>query len=102
MKKTYKTYSEEFKWEVVQLYLEGSGTLRSIAEHYNIPSKETVRKWVNQYEAEGRDALEEKRGKSERYRTGGPRKKPLSLEERVTKLQAENDFLKKLLAQRRR
>ncbi|MEI4800019.1 transposase [Bacillus sp. FJAT-51639] len=36
MKKTYKTYSEEFKWEVVQLYLKGSGTLRSIAAQYEI------------------------------------------------------------------
>ena len=40
-----KTYSREEKIKIVEEYLDGNGSLRSISYKYGIPSKETLRKW---------------------------------------------------------
>lgn len=45
------SYSSEFKKKVVDEYLAGEGSLRDIAFKYNIPGKETVRRWVLLYNA---------------------------------------------------
>jgi transposase len=47
--------------------------------------------------SEGLSGLNEKRGKATGPQKGRPRKNPLSLEEEVMKLRAENEFLKKWL-----
>lgn len=43
------SYSSEFKKKVVDEYLAGEGSLRDIAAKYNIPTKDTLRKWVLLY-----------------------------------------------------
>ncbi|GAA3634797.1 IS3 family transposase [Lactobacillus hamsteri] len=50
-------YSKEFKEKVVQEYLNGNGSLLSLANKYGIRSQETVRKWVSKYNShiENRD-----------------------------------------------
>lgn len=48
------SYNATFKEHAVEDYLKGVGTLREIAAKYNIPSKETFRKWVMLYNANRR------------------------------------------------
>ena len=42
-------YTAEFKQEVVQDYLSGGGSFRSVAVKYGIHAESTVMKWVKQY-----------------------------------------------------
>lgn len=42
-------YSRSFKQEVIQSYLSGEGSYSELAVRFKIPSFETVRKWVLQY-----------------------------------------------------
>ncbi|WDM20606.1 hypothetical protein [Paenibacillus polymyxa] len=67
MGKIKNTYSQEFKLEIVKMYLE-----------------------------EGITALGERRGSKTGTGKGRPRTKGLSLEEEVARLRMENAFLKKL------
>ncbi len=46
-----RTYYRNEKIHIVEEYLEGKGSLQSIAEKYGIPSKEPLRKWVLLYNA---------------------------------------------------
>ena len=46
---TKKHYSKSFKQEVVRAYLAGEGSYSELCVRYNIPSFDTVRKWVLQY-----------------------------------------------------
>ena len=46
---TNSSYTKEFKEQVVLDYLNGEGSYRQLAIKYSIPSKETIRKWVNDY-----------------------------------------------------
>ena len=46
---TKKHYSKSFKQEVVGAYLAGEGSYSELCARYNIPSFDTVRKWVLQY-----------------------------------------------------
>ncbi len=46
-------YSDEFKLEVVQYYLKNGG-YRTTANKFEIPTFDTVRKWVKKYEEHGK------------------------------------------------
>lgn len=46
---TKKHYSKSFKLEVIQAYLAGERSYSELCVRYNIPSFDTVRKWVLQY-----------------------------------------------------
>ena len=46
---TKKHYSKSFKQEVIRAYLAGEGSYTQLCVRYNIPSFDTVRKWVLQY-----------------------------------------------------
>ena len=48
-KKSNKAYTKEFKEIVVQEYLNGEGSLEDLAIKYDIPSSETLRKWIISY-----------------------------------------------------
>jgi transposase-like protein len=43
------SYSVEFKQKVINSWLAGEGSFLELAKEYEIPSKETVRKWVLKY-----------------------------------------------------
>ena len=44
-------YESSYKIAAVEEYIEGKGSLRTIAAKYGIPSKESLRKWVLEYNA---------------------------------------------------
>ena len=48
-KKRNNAYTKEFKEIVVQEYLNGEGSLEDLAIKYDIPSSETLRKWIISY-----------------------------------------------------
>lgn len=50
-------YSFELKKEVVQSYLDGTGSYRYLADQYNIPDKSQIRCWVNAYKEFGDTGL---------------------------------------------
>jgi len=47
--KTNASYTKEFKVQVVKDYLNGTGSYSDLMIKYNIPSRETIRKWVKAY-----------------------------------------------------
>lgn len=53
-KRANQSYSLDFKHSIVQEYLKGPLGLTALSIKYNIPSKETVRKWVLKY-TEGKE-----------------------------------------------
>lgn len=44
-----KSYSKDFKMMVINEYLSGKGSIETLSVKYNIPSKETVRRWIMKY-----------------------------------------------------
>lgn len=46
---TNKSYSKQFKEKVVKEYLEGQGSFKDLMIRYDIPSLETIRRWVKRY-----------------------------------------------------
>ena len=50
-------YSNEFKLKVVQYSIEQKLGIRSTAKYFNIPSVQTVRKWVKRYQEHGLEGL---------------------------------------------
>ena len=50
-------YSVEFKLEVVKYCIEGNHSDINASQHFNIPSKTTVNKWVRKYKEHGINGL---------------------------------------------
>lgn len=46
-------YSNEFKLKVIEFYQKENYSLKYVANYFNIPSKELVRKWIKRYEKHG-------------------------------------------------
>ena len=46
-------YSSEFKLEVVKYCIEKNHGIDNDVKHFNIPSVQTVRKWVKRYQEHG-------------------------------------------------
>ena len=46
-------YSNEFKLEVVQYYLQGGTSYRETAKQFNMPECESIKKWVRKYQKHG-------------------------------------------------
>lgn len=42
-------YTKEFKQQVVEAYLNGGGSMEDLAIRYDIPSRETLRRWIMKY-----------------------------------------------------
>jgi transposase-like protein len=108
---TRKKYSKEFKEEVVAHYQAhpGLGYL-SVARIFDIPSDETVRNWVKQKEQEGDLAFLPKARIRKDRDDIKKRSQPISsdewedpkdMQERIAFLEAENAYLKKLIALRK-
>jgi len=95
MARVQHTHSTESKYKAVQMYLEHGFGYKRVAKELGIPEA-SIRRWVKFYENEGMSGLEEKRGKSKGINKGRPRKNPLSPEEELIRLRAENEYLKKL------
>jgi transposase len=98
----YTSYSFEFKLRTVMMYLNEQLGYRKVAKRMGIKDPKRVRIWVKNYQQYGEEGLKECRGKTISSKRGRPRKKPLTVEEENRKLKAENEFLKKLIALKRR
>jgi transposase len=96
MGKIRKTYDKSFKKRAVDLHLKEGMGYKTVAKELEIDHS-TVRRWVEHYEVEGMRGLEEKRGKAKGPGKGRPRTRPECSEEKIKRLEAENEFLKKLL-----
>ncbi|MGG2027692.1 transposase [Gottfriedia sp. S16(2024)] len=97
MGKIRKTYDKEFKLQAIKLYYEEGMGSNSIGKELGIGIS-IVKRWINHYKREGIQGLEEKRGKATGFNKGRPRIEPLSDTEKIQRLEAENAYLKKLLA----
>jgi transposase len=100
MGRVQHTHSAESKYKAVQMYLESGFGYKRVSKELGIPEA-SIRRWVKFYKNEGMAGLEEKRGKSKGVNIGRPRKNPLSPEEELIRLRAENEYLKKLWALQR-
>ena len=49
LKEGNSSYTAETKKQAVEEYLQGKGSLREISRKYHIPSKETLRRWIEVY-----------------------------------------------------
>ncbi|GAB2535837.1 helix-turn-helix domain-containing protein [Gracilibacillus alcaliphilus] len=96
MGKKRKTYNIDFKKKVVNLHLKDGMGYNTIAREMNI-DKNQVRRWVNHFKAEGIKGLEEKRGRARGVGQGRSRTRPENPDEKIKRLEAENEMLKKLL-----
>lgn len=82
-------YSEELKEKAVLAYLNGEGSIKELAIHYDIPSHSTLSTWIKRY-TEGKENVTYS-PKSEVYRM---KKRKTTLEERIkiVKDQLENQL----------
>ncbi len=102
MDSTPRSFSFEFKLDVVRRFVDGEATAAELAHEHDLSSPDLVKTWARKYRNEGEDALRPKR-------RGRPPNEPtqsgeLSELERLRRenqrLAAENAYLKKLRALR--
>ncbi|MCA0171466.1 helix-turn-helix domain-containing protein [Bacillus sp. RAR_GA_16] len=96
MGKINKTYDIHFKKKAVDMYLKEGMGYKTVGRELEI-APQMVRRWVQHFEAEGIKGLEEKRGRAKGPGLGRPRTRPEDPEEKMKRLEAENELLKKLL-----
>lgn len=103
MKQDRRSFTFEFKVEVVRRYVNGEASAIELAGEYDLSSPKLVENWVRRYRREGEDGLRPKqRGRPARKTE--PPEGGLSEVERLRqenqRLAAENAYLKKLQALR--
>jgi transposase len=82
MGKIRKTYSKDFKLEVVTKYLDEGWSESKIVNHFKIAPSMLYR-WTKYYKEEGAEGLEEKRGKAKGLHKDRPRKNSLTPEQEL-------------------
>lgn len=98
----YKKYSIEFKLQAVKMYLENGMGWDMVTKKLDLPSNRHIRRWVKAYRESGVLGLEDQRGKKSGSRPKKkPSQKPMTLEEEVEYLRAQNELLKKIVAFKR-
>ncbi|WP_088013178.1 transposase [Gottfriedia acidiceleris] len=100
MGKIKKTYSKEIKVKAIDLYFKKDMGIRSIAKELGIGFA-TIQRWITHYKREGIQGLDEKRGTSDSLLRRKAKIDNESNTEKINRLEAENAFLKKLLAAKR-
>lgn len=96
MGKIKKTYDVFFKKKAVNLYLKEGMAYKKVAKKLAIDHTMVMR-WVRYFKAEGIKGLEEKRGKSNKKRRKHSKESLDTVENKIKRLEAENEMLKKLL-----
>ena len=102
--KPYTSYSAQFKMDVLNYMNETGMSTVDAAAIFNISSSRLIRKWRNQFETGGFDALQsKKKGRSSMNKETKNRTKSTpaegsveALEARIKQLEMENAYLKKL------
>ncbi|KKI88971.1 transposase [Bacillus sp. SA1-12] len=100
MGKIRTTYTKEIKLKAINLYENEDMGIRSISKELGI-GYTIVQRWIAHYKSEGIQGLNEKRGKSRNPLKGKAKKDHESDTEKISRLEAENAYLKKLLAAKR-
>lgn len=96
----FKTYSKEFKMEIVHEYLEGSSGGDTLSKKYSIP-KSSIKSWIRKYRMKGEEGFDtDNRGKGS---TGRPKIDKVDYDsmtdkEKIEYLEMEVAILKKLKA----
>lgn len=62
-------YNSEFKVKVVSIYLKGGVGYRDLCRRFGIPSRKTIRTWVNQARAHGIESLKVKHTRADYSQT---------------------------------
>lgn len=92
------TYLPSFKEEAVRRYLEGGRSYQQLADELGLKDKKTLREWVTKFQRG--ESLEDGRGKATGSRRGRPRTQFASVEEELSYVKVERDYLKKLYRSR--
>ena len=87
-----KQYSIELKIKVVELYLNGAGSLGQLCKEYGLSCKKILREWIKKYKAG--ELTEKVVSQSQRWHK---RTKFKSKEDEWEYLKLENEYLKKKL-----
>lgn len=103
MKPTKRSFSFEFKLDLVRAVVDGRATAAELARAHDLSSPTLVENWVRRYRRDGEEALQPKRRGRPPGTTGSPAQ-PLSeldrLRQENLRLAAENAYLKKVRALR--
>ena len=86
------SYTKEFKIKAVEDYLSGGGSQEEICNKYQIPSHETLRKWIAKYN--GHEELKDYISKPEVYTKMARRKTTQEEREKIVKycIEHNNDY----------
>lgn len=99
-----RSFTFEFKLEVVRRFVEGEASAIELAREHDLSSSKLVEKWVRAYRRDGEDALRPKpRGRPPAAVVDSPVAGDSELErlrQENLRLSAENAYLKKLRALR--
>jgi transposase len=103
LKKSYTTYSGQFKLNVLNYMNENGTSPNETSTIFNISSPSLIRKWRIQFESQGLDALESKKKGRPSMKKDTKKTQPIegSIEElqaELDRLRMENAYLKKLNA----
>lgn len=96
MGKIKKTYDVFFKKKAVDLYLKEGMAYKKVAKKLGVDHTMVMR-WIRYFNAEGIKGLEEKRGKSRKKCRKNSKESLETVENKIKRLEAENEMLKKLL-----
>jgi len=105
-RKSYQSYSPQFKFEVISEVSNNGLSLREVANKFGLPNHSLVIQWIRQYKHRGIDGLKPKiRGRkpvknqiSQKPEKEDNLKTQAELVEELIYLRAENAYLKKLEA----
>ncbi|MFQ6568262.1 transposase [Bacillus sp. AF53] len=90
MGKIRRTFSIDFKMKAIELYSHRGIGSKLIGKELGV-TYSVIDRWIKKYENEGILGLQEKRGRSKQTNE-------VSQDARIQQLEAENAYLKKLLA----
>lgn len=94
-KKGMKQYSKEIKKKAIKLYLEEGMSTKEINKKLEIKDPNRIYNWVIEYRKEGEKVFEKKP-------RGRKKKQEESIEEKIARLEMENEILKKFHAELRK
>lgn len=95
-----RVYSREEKLNAVKAVLSKEKSTRQVALEMAVPNPHTIQDWVKKFKEKGEEGIQQSRGRKQ-YMLHPDRQKYLAnkeLNDRLSALELENDYLKKSLA----
>ena len=101
-----RTYSKEFKLQIINRILIGHESINSVALDIGLGSSSILRNWLSKFKENGYNVIEKKKGRKPKSmtkpkknnKTFSEKEKLKQLEDEILYLKAENEYLKKLRA----